>query len=474
MTGAAIVWFRNDLRLHDNVTLTEAIRKSEKVYPIYCFDPRHFADTELDLPKTGAHRAQFLLQSLQDLRQNLQKIGSDLIIRRGLPEKVIPQMATELEASKVFANKEVTAEELSVEEKLEDNLVNQRVELELIWQSTLLHVDDIPWPINNIPDIFSQFRREAEKITQVRDTLPAPTSLNPVEATSPDAIPTIDELGLSDIPVDSRSVLTFRGGETAGLARLQEYFWENNCLKDYKETRNGMLGSDYSSKFSAWLANGSLSPRRVYEEVKHYERERVKNKSTYWMIFELLWRDYFRFVAKKYGNRIFQFGGIQGASPDLRDDIGLFHKWKNGKTGIPFIDANMREINATGFMSNRGRQNVASFLVKDLKVNWTWGASFFESMLIDYDVCSNWGNWNYMAGVGNDPRENRYFNIMSQAQRYDSQGEYVRHWIPELSHIPGKRIHYPTEIPQKELAKVGVKIGEDYPKPLVAFSKWLY
>ncbi len=474
MNGAAIVWFRNDLRLHDNVTLTEAIRKSERVYPVYCFDPRHFAETELELPKTGSYRAQFLLESLQDLRNNLQSIGSDLIIRQGVPESVIPQLAKEVGASGVFASKEVTFEEISVEKQIEDKLSPLGIELELIWQSTLLHVNDIPWPINNVPDIFSQYRREAEKITKVRDTVPTPQSLNSIDPTEPNDIPSLEQLGLSYVEIDERAVLPFRGGETAGLARLHDYFWEKDCLKSYKETRNGMLGADYSSKFSAWLANGSLSPRTIYEEVKRYERERVKNKSTYWMVFELLWRDYFRFITKKYGNRIFQFGGIQEASPDLRDDIALFHKWKNGETGVPFIDANMREINATGFMSNRGRQNVASFLTKDLKVNWTWGASYFETMLIDYDVCSNWCNWNYVAGVGNDPRANRYFNIMSQAQRYDAQGAYVRHWIPELSDVPGKKVHYPTEIPQMELADMGVRLGEDYPEPLVAFSKWLY
>ncbi|MGD1892541.1 MAG: DASH family cryptochrome [Cyclobacteriaceae bacterium] len=473
MASAVIVWFRNDLRLHDNVTLTEAIRKSDRVYPVYCFDPRHFADTELELPKTGSYRAQFLLESLQDLRDSLQAIGSNLIIRQGVPESVIPQLAKEIGVSKVFASKEVTSEELSVEEGLGNTLLSQGVELELIWQSTLLHADDIPCPTNNVPDVFAQSRREAERITQVREVLPAPQSLNSIDIPTGD-LPTLDQLGLSQPTYDDRSVLRFRGGESAGLARLKEYFWENDCLREYKETRNGMLGADYSSKISAWLANGSLSPRKIYEEVKRYEQQRVKNKSTYWMVFELLWRDYFRFVAKKYGNRIFQFEGIQGKSLDLRNDIGLFYKWKNGETGVPFIDANMREINATGFMSNRGRQNVASFLVKDLKINWTWGASFFETMLLDYDVCSNWCNWNYMAGVGNDPRENRYFNIMSQAQRYDPQGEYVRYWIPELSDVVGKKVHYPTEIPQPELAEVGVTIGENYPKPLVAFSKWLY
>nr|WKN38183.1 DASH family cryptochrome [Tunicatimonas sp. TK19036] len=470
----SILWFRNDLRLHDNVALNEAIRRSNNVYPVYCFDPRHFYNTELGLPKTGAYRAQFLLESVIDLRNNLQVLGSDLIIRYGFPEKVITQLASEVGASQVFASKEVTPEEISVEEKLESALTSHRIEVDFIWQSTLLHVDDIPWPINNVPDIFAQFRREAEKITQIRKTVAAPHSLNSLDGVVTGDIPTLEQLGLSAPVFDERAVLPFQGGETSGIARLKEYFWKNNNLKDYKETRNGMLGADYSSKFSAWLANGSLSPRTIYEEIKRYEQERIENKSTYWLIFELLWRDYFRFMAKKYGSRLFHIEGIQDKTITLNNDVALFEKWKNGKTGVPFIDANMREINATGFMSNRGRQNVASFLIKDLQVNWTWGASYFETMLIDYDVCSNWGNWNYIAGVGNDPRENRYFNIMSQAQRYDPQGEYVRHWIPELSHISGKKVHYPSEIPQPELEEMGVKIGKNYPEPLVAFSKWLY
>ena len=334
--------------------------------------------------------------------------------------------------------------------------------------------DDIPWPIKNVPDIFSQFRKEAEGSVEVRPVASAPDQLNAIGEVWPGDIPTLDELGLEPPTSDPRAVLNYQGGETAGRERLQRYVWEQYLLKNYKETRNGLLGANYSSKFSAWLANGSLSPRTIHQEVRRYEVERVKNKSTYWLIFELLWRDYFRFIAKKYGNRIFQLGGIRQEEPQLRDDWEAFEKWKNSTTGVPFIDANMREINATGFMSNRGRQNVASFLVKDLKVNWTWGAAYFESRLIDYDVCSNWCNWNYVAGVGNDPRENRYFNIMSQAQRYDPKGEYVRHWIPELSHVAGKRVHYPTEIPTAELEAFGVVIGEDYPNPLVGFEKWLY
>jgi len=190
------------------------------------------------------------------------------------------------------------------------------------------------------------------------------------------------------------------------------------------------LGGDYSTKFSPWLAHGCLSPKQIYAEVRRYEASRGNNESTYWVIFELLWRDFFRLMAKKYGDKIFLKGGILGKeNGTLRDDFKAFQRWKDGKTGKGIVDANMREIASTGFMSNRGRQIVASYLVNDLKVNWQLGAEYFESLLIDYDPASNWGNWNYVAGVGNDPRENRYFNPKTQAERYDPEGKYVRFWL---------------------------------------------
>ena len=474
MHQKAIVWFRNDLRLQDNVTLHTAIQNAEIVYPVYCFDPRQYQETDIGLPKTGAFRAKFIVETVQNLRDNLRNIGSDLIVRQGLPETIIPQLAAELGATAVYATKEVTSEEIAVEKKLEEKLLPERILFELHWQSTLFHIDDIPWPIKSLPDTFSSFRKEAERGTEVRESLPAPAEMRAQSEIPGGDLPNLDELGLSRPPSDGRAVLQYAGGESAAQQRLYYYLWEKDLLKTYKETRNQMLGDAFSSKFSAWLAIGALSPRVVYEEVKQYEQERIKNKSTYWLVFELLWRDYFRFVAKKYGNRLFDVRGLQDKGIEYHNDLATFERWKRGETGVPFIDANMRELNASGYMSNRGRQNVASFLVKDLKVNWTWGASYFETLLVDYDVCSNWGNWNYIAGVGNDPREDRYFNIMSQAKRYDPQGDYVRHWIPELSEIHGKKIHYPEKVQEEHLVKAGVSLGRDYPKPMVSFDKWLY
>jgi deoxyribodipyrimidine photo-lyase len=289
-------------------------------------------------------------------------------------------------------------------------------------------------------------------------------------------MPEIYELILfSTLPVsDPRGVLPFRGGESEALRRIQTYFWENDQLKVYKETRNGLLGADYSSKFSLWLAYGCISPRQIYEEVKRYEAERVANDSTYWLIFELIWRDYFRFITLKYGSRLFKVSGIQyNLELKWNHRRDLFDKWVNGQTGVPFIDANMRELQLTGFMSNRGRQNVASFLAKDLKIDWTWGAAYFESQLIDYDVCSNWGNWNYVAGVGNDPRENRYFNIYTQATRYDEKGEYVKTWLPELVNVPASLIHQVWNLNDAAKKQYEVRLGVNYPSPIINANKWL-
>ena len=262
------------------------------------------------------------------------------------------------------------------------------------------------------------------------------------------------------------------GGCQTGLERLKHYFWDTESVTDYKETRNGLLGLDYSSKFSAYLAHGCLSPKMIYHELEQYEKQVKKNSSTYHLFFELLWRDFFRLMGKKHGNTIFQKGGIkQEERCELTDNIALFKIWSEGRTGIPFIDAAMRELNTTGFMSNRARQNVASFLVNDLHVNWQMGAEYFESLLIDYDPCSNWGNWNYVSGVGCDPRENRYFNIILQAKRYDAQGNFVKHWIPELKNLPSEFIHQPHLMSPAEQAEYGVILAKDYPNPCIKLEE---
>jgi len=473
-TGAEnriIIWYRHDLRLHDHLPLQQALSVQAQIIPLYCFDPRQFGTTSFGFPKTGAFRAQFLRESVADLRRSLQSGGSDLVIRRGLPEVVIPQLAQELAVAAVYFHQEITAEEVAVEEALQAALERLGIAWQSFWGTTLYHPQDLPFTCEQLPELFTPFRKAVEKQTRVRSPLAAPLNLPPLPPLDRGQLPDWAALNLEPPVPDPLAVMGFQGGETSGLARLNEYFWQEDCLKTYKQTRNGLLGANYSSKFSPWLALGCLSPRYIYEQVRAYERDRVQNESTDWLIFELLWRDYFRWIAAKHGNRLFRRSGLRGLAIDWRQDWESFTRWQQGKTGFPLVDANMRELAATGFMSNRGRQNVASFLTKNLGINWQMGAEWFESVLIDYDVCSNWGNWNYTAGIGNDARGFRYFNILKQSQDYDPNGAYVQHWLPELAPVPVAKVHQPWQLQPAEQQRCGVRLGVDYPYPMVDLEK---
>jgi deoxyribodipyrimidine photo-lyase len=464
-----LVWYRNDLRLHDHRPLSNAIKQGATVIPVYCFDPRSFRETTFGFPKTGAFRAQFLLESVADLRSQLQSIGSDLIIRQGQPEDILPAIVEQYQITAIHYHTEVTAEETIVEANLRSRL---NIPCHGTWGHTLYSPDNLPFAIKGLPELFTAFRKQVEADTNVEPPIPAPNQLQPLpEDLDRGELPQLSDWGLTPIVPSNKGVLQFQGGETAGLERLNDYFWQQDCLKVYKETRNGMLGANYSSKFSPWLALGCLSPRYIYEQVQAYETQRVRNDSTYWLIFELLWRDYFRFICAKHGNAVFKVAGLRGVRIDWKDDRVRLAQWCDGQTGFPLVDANMRELAATGFMSNRGRQNVASFLTKNLGINWRLGAAYFESMLLDYDVCSNWGNWNYAAGVGNDARGFRFFNITKQAKDYDRAGDYVKHWCPELAALPADKVHEPWRLSPTEQQRWNLRLGVDYPNPVVDLFK---
>lgn len=480
MPKRILYWFRNDLRLHDNDGFARALEAADEVLPVFVFEPRWFDELpSLGFRKTGIYRSQFLLESVADLRRSLRARGADLIIRVGHSTQLLAQLAEDIGAEAIYASKEVTQEETDTESDLSKRLKPINIDLELFWNATLYYPRDLPFWVSRLPNSFSQFRTEIESKSTIRPPIPTPVRVSLVSGIDSGELPTLESFGFSDeeirtiIKPDTRAGIHFEGGETAGLQRLQYYIWEKELIKTYKDTRNSLIGEAYSSKFSAWLSMGCLSPRLIYQEIKRFEAERIQNESTYWLIFELIWRDFFRFVALRYGTRIFKPSGIRlNLNKVWLNDSDLFKKWTQGQTGIPFVDANMRELNATGFMSNRGRQNVSSFLINDLGINWTWGASYFESLLVDYDPCTNWGNWNYLAGVGNDPREHRYFNIYSQSVRYDEQGAYVKHWLPELANVPAELIHSVYKLSSEEQDRSGILLGETYPLPVINPNKW--
>ncbi|MEO1336504.1 MAG: DASH family cryptochrome, partial [Myxococcota bacterium] len=323
-----------------------------------------------------------------------------------------------------------------------------------------------PFDGHDVPETFTGFRKKVESRVEIPSARRGPTALPALpEATDVGAVPTLADFGLQTPESSSRATMRFQGGATAGLARMRAYIWTDDRLRVYKETRNGLLEANDSSRFSPWLALGAISPRQVLDQIRAYERERVANDSTYWLFFELLWRDYFQFIALKHGARLFKVTGLRGLRLPWQRHQAHFEAWCSGTTGYPLVDASMRELSATGFTSNRARQNVASFFTKVLGLDWRIGAAWFEQHLVDYDPASNWGNWAYNAGVGNDARGFRYFHIPKQTRDYDPDGTFLRHWLPELSQMPTRWIAEPHRAPSDIQDNVG--LGRTYPQPIV-------
>ncbi|MEO1518034.1 MAG: DASH family cryptochrome [Bacteroidota bacterium] len=417
-----LLWFRTDLRLSDNLALQAALEEANEIVPVYIFDEQWLGTDRWGFQRTGPFRLKFLLESLEDLKTHLKETGSDLIIRRGQAADILAQLAEKYECSTVYASKEYTSEEIKVERAVEEKLAVQYYH-----NSPLVHPDDLSFSIERMPKVFTAFRGKVEKYSEIRPSSESPKSI-PSPSLEDTPVPSLKDFGFEEFTADERTVLPFKGGALEAWKRVDHYFWDKELLSTYKETRNGLIGADYSSKFSAWLAHGCISARAIYAEVEKYEEEVEKNKSTYWLKFELLWRDFFKYTAMRYGRRIFWPSGIKDQPRQWQHRPKIVQKWINGETGDEFVDANMKELKLSGFMSNRGRQNVASYFVHRLKQDWRIGAAWFESMLIDYDVTSNYGNWLYAAGVGNDPRD-RVFNTKRQADMYDKAGDYRALWL---------------------------------------------
>jgi deoxyribodipyrimidine photo-lyase len=420
-----LVWFRNDLRIHDNEILLEAARKADKILPVYCFDPYYFNTAADGTPKTGALRARFLLESVADLRKNLQALGGELIIRIGNPAEVLPQLAEQYAVNEVYHHREVAYEETGISEQVETALWNLKLNLKHFIGHTLYHKEDLPFPIKDIPDSFAIFKKKVERDSNVRPCIGTPENIITPVITDAGELPTLTQLGLDEPVDDPRTRIKFKGGETEGLLRLEEYFANNNQIAPTKG-RNGAT-VDRSSKLAPWLALGCISMRQVYWAVVKYEQANNVHH-TGMLELELLWRDYFRFMFKKHGKQYFT--ADEQAENTSAEKQALFERWKTGNTGIPFIDASMHKLNATGYISNFSRQMVAGYLVRDLEVDWKKGAAYFEERLIDYSPASNWGNWAFVAGLGHDPRDNKYFNIAKQASELDTNSEFINTWLP--------------------------------------------
>lgn len=417
-----LYWFSHDLRLHDNPALMQAAAACSALHCCVVrrvpsnYD-RHFTPA---LPGQGdglgAARRRFLVQTEAALAAQLQQRGQRLYCYQGQAWQVIRQLVSELAIEVLYCSEPIGWDE---RQQLHRQVRQALPHLPVVCLSsfTLFTNDQLPMAVAELPRNFTPF---CQQVRELAPQLPLAT----VDALPP---PLSAEPPLVACHSEPERHVGFTGGEPAGLARLQHYL-HSGAVRHYKTTRNALMGDDYSSALSPWLATGALSVRTVAAQLLEHEQQFTANESTQWLYYELLWREYFQWYALAHGPRLFAFSGVKQRRPLASFYPQRLQQWCTGNTAYPLVNACMRQLNATGFMSNRGRQIVASCLVNELALDWRYGAAYFSAMLIDYDVAANWGNWLYLAGVGADPRGHRHFDIAKQAAQYDPDGDFVRHW----------------------------------------------
>ncbi|KAJ4147530.1 hypothetical protein LMH87_002042 [Akanthomyces muscarius] len=443
--------------------------------------------------RCGPHRTKFLAEAVWDLKDTLSSRHSDLIIRIGPPADVVRGIIQHLKSSgkgavsAVWMTDDVPFEERRHQAEISAICDSANVDFTLI-PDEKYYIDDRDLDIatQELPDVFTTYRKAQEPLREkpravypnYKASLPPfpPATLVPPQPAPfqiPDSLDALQKslvkplvFDLPNAPVkpeDAETAHPFLGGEQNAMNRLQHLI-KSGAISTYSDTRNGLLGADFSTKLSAFLALGCLTARQVHGEIVKFEDGtdaqyqdaagygEGENNGTKAVRLELLWRDYMRLCTKKFGTKLFGASGFRevdgyskkwktgssataspGQDPSPQKVFEMIQRFLQGNTGMGLIDASQRELFATGYTSNRARQNVASFFAKHLDIDWRYGAEWYECMLVDYDVSSNWANWQYVAGVGNDPRgDARIFNPVKQAFDYDKQGDYVRTWIPEV------------------------------------------
>ena len=409
---STLYWLTDDLRLQNNPTLAAAAQ-DDALTILFCLDEGRLQTDRFGNQQMGEHRWSFLRQALLDLSAGLAQLGQTLNILEGNPQEIVSSLLDSGSYNRVIRSRQHTSDKTLMWQYL--SLAFPHILFEE-YDSTTLYRQDVVQFAGKFPATFSDFRRALDTVAfrpsvGPPSSLPAPTAVQRDSIMLPAAIAT-------DSP---------RGGERAGIQSLETYF-STDAASTYKETRNQFFGARYATGFSPWLAQGCVSPLQIFERLRQYESQHGANESTGWILFELMWREFFRWHASHHQAALFEFSGIKGKRPLTSFYAERFFKWRDGKTPWPIVNACMNELRQTGLLSNRGRQIAASCLVNELGLDWRCGAGYFAEQLLDYDACSNWGNWQYIAGVGADPRGGRHFNLDKQAEIWDAQGTYRQKW----------------------------------------------
>ncbi|WP_261902608.1 DASH family cryptochrome [Vibrio fortis] len=438
MKKIGLYFFTNDLRFLHNELLSAACNQVDEligvVMPIHIspFVQQHSVEKQI-----GQQRLTFWQQSLEDLAQHFDAQNQRLYTLKNIKADDLIQLIETCQVSYVYYNQHPGSDERDLIIKVQRSLPN--IEFITTSNNTLLDIEQLPFEMSKLPSSFTRFRKTVEAESDLLNSTPQnPVPRLPeVSGSLNDALqsnPSVSPVKFSNAAPTPRTIIPtsftlFEGGESAGLTHLKNYF-QHSYASHYKQTRNAFDGMSHSTKLSPWLAVGCLSPKTIVSTLHQYEDLHGSNESTYWIKFELLWREYFYWSARVAGHALFSKPVIKkphiGDSPNS-EALKAFSLWKTGNTNYPIVNACMRELNATGYMSNRGRQLAASCLVYELGCDWRWGAAYFETQLVDYDVASNWGNWSYIAGMNG--QQARHFDLDKQTQMYDPQHDFIRRWV---------------------------------------------
>jgi deoxyribodipyrimidine photo-lyase len=431
----AIVVFTRDLRLHDNPALHLACARARQVVPLFVLDPAIAAP---------ANRARFLAQSLADLRATLRARGADLVIRRGDPAAEVIRLATEVRATAVYLADDVSHYAAARRRKLERECERHRIELTLTPGLTVLPPTELKPAGGGHYRVFTPYWR-AWRAADWRRPCPVPRAIT---------MPPVEKIGR--LPAkETASPDLAPGGETAGRQRFVS--WRQRLLAGYGENRDDLAG-DATSRLSAYLRFGCLSPLEV--AIGALDRPAGDEPGEEFGR-QLAWRDFFYQVTAAFPD-IARKNYRPG--PAWHDDQRALDAWREGQTGIPIVDAGLRQLAAEGFMHNRARMITASFLTRNLGIDWRHGYAHFDALLADGDVANNAGNWQWVAGTGHNTRPNRVMNPLRQARRFDRSGAYLRRYLPELAGLDSAVIHTPWQLPPAQRVRLG------YPGPLVELA----
>jgi deoxyribodipyrimidine photo-lyase len=450
MLSTAIVWHRRDLRVHDHPTLTTAAREYERVLPVFVLD-----DRLLHGRFASASRTAFMLGCLRALDEALRERAGALCVRHGEPERVLPELAAQAGAEAVLWTSDVAPFARARDARVTEALRAAGVEARPQAGSYLVDVSRPRTKDGRPFSVFSPFWRATRQVER-RSVLRAPRALPLPDGIEPGRLPAAGELRLGHTVPDP----VREPGEAA--ARRALWTWVGGDIERYAERHDLTAGG--TSVLSPYLRWGCLSPVEVEAAAR---RRRGKGVSAFAR--QLVWRDFYAHVLLlNPANARHEFQE-RFRELDWDDDAERLAAWREGRTGYPLVDAGMRQLAATGWMHNRARLVVGSFLTKDLHLDWREGEAWFERLLLDGEPAQNNGNWQWIASTGVDPAPyfRRLYNPALQQHRNDPSGEYVRRWVPELERVPDERLAEPWKMDAAEQRAAGCQIGHDYPPPIV-------